>query len=334
MQRLNTNSLHIENNAILVFSVMRNEAQRLPYWLEHYRALGVSKFFVIDNGSDDGTLEILLAQPDCIVFENKESYLASRFGIDWINALQDEYGVGHWCMVADVDELFVFSKKFGSTLPELVVKMEEEGAEGVFTIMVDMYSPNSLKDVDYKQGTPFQTQCNAFDARPYFSLPVKECPYINVVGGVRQRMFFPEFSRRSLVDRVRWKIGNIFKIKEWMFVRPPVVSKVPFIKWRKGCALISSAHTVNPVKLFSARCALLHFKFFGDFHKKALIEIKRNQHYDGSREYRRYFAFFDKNPDFTFAAETTAIYESPDSLEKAGIITTSGNPTDIKGLSA
>ena len=48
--------------------VVRNESLRLPSTLAHYRQLGVDRFLVIDNGSDDGTLEFLRGQPDTTSF--------------------------------------------------------------------------------------------------------------------------------------------------------------------------------------------------------------------------------------------------------------------------
>ena len=341
--RLDKNLLVSGTDAICVFSVMRNEKKRLPYWLKYYREQGVSQFFIVDNDSTDGTTELLLEQRDCIVFQTKDSYASSRCGVDWLNAMLDEYGVDRWCMVVDVDELFVFSKSIGERLPDVIKAMEAEGAEGAFTLMIDMYAPSALTQVEYVAGTPFLTQCNAFDAKSYASLPVAECPYVNIVGGVRQRLFYPEFTRRSFSDRLGWKLATLLKkipsfanqqwVKNMGFSKPPVISKVPFVKWKVGRAHISGAHTVTSLKLFSARCALLHFKFFEDFHVKALEEIKRGQHYDGAREYRRYFAFFDKNPNFTFRDTSTVIYQDAQTLEDLHFITQpGGQPTDIKGL--
>ena len=45
----------IGSGAILCFVTLRNEAVRLPYFLDYYRALGVDHFLVVDNDSDDGS---------------------------------------------------------------------------------------------------------------------------------------------------------------------------------------------------------------------------------------------------------------------------------------
>jgi hypothetical protein len=48
--------------------VVRNEALRLPATLRHHCAIGVQRFFVLDNGSTDGTLDLLANEPDVDVF--------------------------------------------------------------------------------------------------------------------------------------------------------------------------------------------------------------------------------------------------------------------------
>ena len=49
----------IAPDAILAFVTVRNEMIRLPYFLDHYRGLGVDHFLIVDNGSDDGTAAFL-----------------------------------------------------------------------------------------------------------------------------------------------------------------------------------------------------------------------------------------------------------------------------------
>ena len=48
----------ITDDMILGATVLRNEFQRLPIVLKHYRALGVQHFLIVDNGSTDGSLEL------------------------------------------------------------------------------------------------------------------------------------------------------------------------------------------------------------------------------------------------------------------------------------
>lgn len=59
---------------ILAFAAMRNEAIRLPAFLDHHRKLGVARFFIVDNGSSDDTKAILTAAGDVVPFYTTASF--------------------------------------------------------------------------------------------------------------------------------------------------------------------------------------------------------------------------------------------------------------------
>ena len=90
---------------ILAFVVLRNEATRLPYFLDYYRRLGVGHFLIIDNGSDDGSAEMLRPQSDVSLWQTSAGYKASRFGLDWLTFLLMTYGRDHWCLTGDAGGL-------------------------------------------------------------------------------------------------------------------------------------------------------------------------------------------------------------------------------------
>ena len=43
-----------EPNEVRLFLVVQNEVARLPYLFSYYKNLGVGRFFVVDDRSDDG----------------------------------------------------------------------------------------------------------------------------------------------------------------------------------------------------------------------------------------------------------------------------------------
>ena len=81
---------------IRAFAKCRNERLRLPAFLAHYRALGVDRFFVVDNDSSDGTTEYLAGQPDVRVFRTTNRFSESSAGSLWLNLLLSRFGVGGW----------------------------------------------------------------------------------------------------------------------------------------------------------------------------------------------------------------------------------------------
>ncbi|MGE3623448.1 MAG: glycosyltransferase family 2 protein, partial [Bdellovibrionales bacterium] len=111
--------------------VTRNEAQRLPWLLRYYRGLGVDRFFVVDNGSTDGSVDFLLRQKDCHVFVTHDSYTESGFGHSWQQIVLDMYGEDNWWLIVDADEVFVYPDSETVPLPQFTHYLDSLGAQGV-----------------------------------------------------------------------------------------------------------------------------------------------------------------------------------------------------------
>ena len=112
---------------ILLFASVRNESLRLPYFLEHYRNLGVRHFLIVDNDSDDETVALLRDQPDVSLWHTPGSYKDARFGMDWLTWLMRRYGHGHWTVTVDADELLIYPDHDSRPLPELTAWLDAQG---------------------------------------------------------------------------------------------------------------------------------------------------------------------------------------------------------------
>jgi len=137
--RIDSRPVSDELSEIRAFMTVRDEILRLPRTLDHYREIGVARFFVIDNGSADGTRQFLMAQPDCHVFVTHDSYSDSTNGMDWQNALLNEYGVNRWCLTVDADEWFIYPGYERKSLSDLAMYLDRTGAQGIFSFLLDMY---------------------------------------------------------------------------------------------------------------------------------------------------------------------------------------------------
>jgi hypothetical protein len=93
-------------------------------FFQHYRAMGVDRFYIVDNESSDGTTEYLASQPDVHLFRTTDRYGESGSGTAWMNALLAEFGVGCWCVTVDIDELLIFPGSEQTPLRRLTAHLD------------------------------------------------------------------------------------------------------------------------------------------------------------------------------------------------------------------
>jgi hypothetical protein len=264
----------LRRQPILLFSTMRNERTRLPYFLDYYRRLGVDHFLIVDNGSDDGTRAFLEAQPDVSVWTTNAGYKQSRFGMDWIMHLLRRYGTGNWCLTVDVDEFLVYPFCETRPLRALTDWLDSAGTRTFSAMLLDMYPKGAMHEHPYREGqNPFEI-AQYFDSGNYTIS--RNWPYLNlwIQGGPRARLFFDDDPKKA-----------------------PAMNKIPLVKWHPSYAYVSSTHMLLPRGLNltyevaggekTSGC-LLHAKFLDTFAAKAAEELQRGQHYAESHEYRAY----------------------------------------------
>lgn len=278
--------------ALLLFVTLVNAIDYLSWFLDHYRALGVDHFFIIDNGSTDGTLERLCEEADVSVFSNRESFARSAFGVLWVNHLMQRFGVGHWCFHVDSDEAFVFSDHGGRrSLRDLLSYCDGRGFCSVPAIEVDMY-PQHL---DAAAGTdPFKSSCY-FDT-DYVTVRSELPPYVMIQGGIRQRLTGLALSMQ----------------------KSPLVRMTPDVRY------IECNHSTTHLPVADVSGALLHYKFVGDIKRRIEGAISRAEHFAGAISYRRLGSAIGPGRwGDSLLSSHSRLYDGPHSLGSHGLINSS-----------
>ena len=283
LQPIRNRTRQIKAGDIFLFSTMRNEHVRLPYFLKYYRDLGVNHFFFVDNDSNDGGLEYLAEQPDVSVWHTQHSYKRSRYGVDWLNWLQLRYAHGHWCLTVDPDEFFLFP--FCDTRPirALTDWLDASSIRSFSAMLRDMPPKARIHAEPYRAAhNPMETAC-WFDSGNYTINKNKKLGNLWIQGGPRARVFFPDEPEKA-----------------------PALNKIPLVKWDRRYTYVSSTHSLLPRGLNlvydewggeKASGVLLHAKFLDTFTDKASEELTRKQHYSASVEYQAYAERLSDNPD-------------------------------------
>ncbi|KZL01144.1 hypothetical protein PsAD14_00960 [Pseudovibrio sp. Ad14] len=304
--------INLPKDGIIIITRARNEMLRLPFFLEHYRSIGASHIFVVDNASTDDTAAFLEAQPDVTRFHTSKLY--KRFKRNWLLSILNKYCANRWTILADTDEQFIYPGWPETKLTDLTVYWDSVGAEGVIAPLIDMYSDKPLVDVDYRQGDPFLQTCPYFDTTSTWAVPVSsegKSPSFEIRGGIRGRLFGIPPKRREIAPL--GQLRNLYlapakihqklpfrnylerRLKRFLKKQCPQLTKVPLIRWNPTYSDLWGTHEVDiRTNLAEDWGAMLHFKFFQDFKFRVEEEITRQAYYANGVEYQAYYTGMEK----------------------------------------
>jgi hypothetical protein len=279
--------------ATRLFSVVRNEATRIPWFLDFYRALGVDRFVFVDNGSTDGTREMLLSQPDAHVFLTMETHANGASGMVWVNELMNKLGRKGWNLYVDVDEALVFPNSERDGLDYLIHYMERHKQEALPAFMLDMHARRGLSHPVL--GLP---ENDFIDAYPFYDADFEIsagflAPYYEVWGGRRDHLF-----------------GD----------RSPL-TKTPLIRGGRGTIFLQSSHIVSPVEVSDVAAALLHFRMTDEFLAEVQDDITNGTRgWQSAIRQAGYLSAELEEPAIQSGRSCTGFFENSDSLLRAGLI--------------
>jgi hypothetical protein len=281
---------------VLLFLTVFNGAEFIDWFLKYYRDLGVNHFFIVDNGSTDGTFERLQKETDVSLFFNDGSFSQSACGVFWSNHLMRKYGVGHWCFHVDMDEAFVFpGMNEGRSLAGLLEYMDDQGYGSIPSVMLDIYPESLLTEAS---ADPFAQSC--FIDTDYRFVRNELPPYTFIQGGIRARM-----SGRSLL-----------------------MTKAPLVKMTQDLAYIANNHQHTHLPIADISSALLHYKFIGNFSGRVDEAILRNEHFMGARFYRALRSALQENETNAqrrLTSEFSVKYTGSEQLQALGLLNSSNN---------
>lgn len=278
-----------------VICVLRNEAARLPLFFEHYKKLGFDRFFMVDNASDDGSRELLLAEPMADVFVTEASYHDSYFGLYWYNAIARAHCRGNWILMADADELLVYDGHDTRNIHAFAGWLERQGADRAFAPMVDLYTSGAIGS-RRRSMAEIVADDAWFDARGY-RLERYPAGWI-LIGGPRERLF-------NTQDRHH----------------PHWVSKYPFFRMTDETVLFDSHFLWPWDRSYRAPdAAFLHLKILDDFIERCAVNERENEHAFDSAAYRIINERMEELPELVAVDDRSRHYEGAESLIRHGFL--------------
>ncbi|HSH90004.1 MAG TPA: glycosyltransferase family 2 protein [Ramlibacter sp.] len=267
-----------DSSGVAAFSVVRNEMYFLPHLLRHYRALGISDFWFLDDRSTDGTREYLLQQADCGVLQADRAFGEmvgdQRFGIVARTLVPQAFLRNRWVLTLDADEFLVLPSQH-ALIEDLAKALDAAGLRSARALMLDFF-PLTLRDIpesDDGRG-PFEL-CRHFDAFSVVDWPSgKHSPAaLSRAEGVRPRML-------KRLMQLKIPLGDL--VTEYGFAN---MNKVPLNFWSEGTKMVT-AHRSTEAPSDQVQLVLAHFKFFPGYRARIADALSTKAYWQQSIEYR------------------------------------------------
>jgi hypothetical protein len=273
----NLSNRQIPDSGLCLLCVAKNELYFLPFFLEHYRKLGVKHFIFIDDSSDDGGIEFLLNETDVTLLKSNFSFNDQidglRFGVAIRGKLSKQLFSGKWSLIADADEFWSPPNGF-ENFSELIEFLDQQKHNICKGIMYDCF-PERLVDID---------------AATTQEHPEKLNPFTDSLGKIIwTRESQPR--RLSYENNVRNRLLNSLQEEGLVtadFCRQrgiPNLYKVPLVKWKQSINMIS-AHRLNGSYTETPRMNCAHYKFFPTWQQKIKSAMQTKAYYNNSIEYK------------------------------------------------
>lgn len=287
IEKISDRELNItdEKKPILICA-LKNDIQKMEYFMEHYRKLGIENFVFLDNNSTDGTFEFLLKQPDTIVYRCEHPFTANR-KIAWLNRLIAECGINKWYLSVDSDEFLTYIGYTKNKIEDVVKEAESCDMKRIGCIFLDMYPKGPLFETD--ENVNFMEKYCYFDKDTHDF--ARTTNGMSIMGGPRARVF-----------------GIKMKLSRYILF------------YFQEDDVIPSAHYLMPLEKsygMPVWFATLHYKFVNESdYEKMLEAVRTGMHSDNSREYRKYYEVLSENPDISLYDEKHSLSFSEEHLKE------------------
>lgn len=272
----------------VVVVVVKDEIDRMKLFYEHYRALGVHQFVVIDNNSIDGTRKFVSAQRDTRVYLIKDLFHTQK-KVAWIEKVLALTGYDRWYVVVDSDELLDYVGSETHALKELIDSQSKIGEDYLQGYLVDMYSEKPI----------FSISCRYNDIPHIFNLFDKDSYYRegdkHVFGGARGRLF---------------GLRNLLSKQSVFFFRPRMIYSHPHYLYARN------------MRIHDKYCYVLrHYKFLERDRSSYVARIKEKSFYKNSIEYKIIMGQLKSSVDASFEYAGSVRYKNSESLRVLPFLT-------------
>ena len=281
-----------DHSGLTLCAIAKNEIYFIQAFFDHYRSLGVERFIILDDQSDDGTREFLFQQADCMVLGSQKTFGEVTHILKkeipaytlWTNILIRKYAVDRWTLLVDIDEFLRLPD--GMILQELISRLEAARTNTLWASMLDVYPARSADLLEMKHETTLNLGREwFFDGRPHLVFR-KRGNYIRQdYPGSRARLMrhFRVPIKRPWITRAKILLRRLLSRQFIPFFNK--IEKSPLFKLPKDGYFLDP-HTPHYPVQSKFIFPLEHYKFTGQIFDRVQFAVTSNAHYKESIDYK------------------------------------------------
>lgn len=290
----------ISRDEWLVLSVIRNAKSQIRSFLEHHLDQGAAHVVLVDNGSEDETVDLAREYPRTTVFEcrlpfRRYEWLIRRF-------LVERFACGRWSLTVDVDERFDYP--FSDHLPmrSLLAYLDASGYTAVVAYLLDRFPSGPLLAARAQEGEEPEALHTHYDLSG-----VRRIPYSWVRAS---------WGNRQSNAEIAWCYGGV---RQAAFGIEESLTKQPLVLLDHG-TLARPAHHVCRAHIADFTAVLHHLKFSADFLAHVRRVVEERSFPRDSVHYRRMLERLEEDPTTSLMSPTARGYAGVDRLVDEGFL--------------
>lgn len=299
---------------VVLVSLVRDGSYYLDAFFDHYRGLGIRHFAFVDNGSSDDTVERLKQEDGVALLQCRLPW--GEFENDLRAYAAQRYGQDRWCLIADMDEIFVFEGQNGNGISNLIQDLASHGYTGLMAQMLEMFPKAPLCEVAH---LPYREVLDRFEYCDTTS--IKAWSYFAPESGLSyftQQNLGATDQMQLLYGGIRGKVfgENCCLTKHPLFFLGPDVSPCPH------------PHVSAGLNLAPWTALIKHYKFANDALERDRLSLASAAISHGEDRLR--FDLLQNQPDLSLWSEAAQRYPGFLALQKQGFLCAAGGIEDVE----
>lgn len=288
-----------------VVCLVKNGAEYIKAFIDHYNCLGAKHFFFIDNGSTDGTIRLLKQYQNITIYQTELPH--KRYECEIRRAVIEEHCRNNWCLCVDIDEFFDYPYSDRISMQNFLRYLNSHQYTAVLSYLLDMFS----KELD-------------FSPKKQEDIVNQYCYYdISNIKKSRYHSSFKIFTNHNQLSDKKMKNysggirRNVFKNKESGYL----LTKHPLIFVNSKIEPMVHPHFCNKAFIADVNGVVKHYKFISSFKDKVIRSLESKDYcYYAEQEYKEYFNIIKDKDSLSLYSRKSEKLENAEQLFRQGFL--------------